>query len=199
MILTKISTDLFAAAEHLSPEECRALLLAIYRCSGDGLTDKARIAYSAIGAQIERERERLAELSQKRSAAAAASHANRKAAMTIAEFISDVTEAEQPDVTPKANRHTRQQRTDYESEPLFVEFWKAYPRTRNVSKKDAFRFFLALKEEERISLIDASRRFATEMEGKDERYIPHPSTYINGRRWETAAASTPTKKPTFFS
>lgn len=195
MILAKISTDLFAAAEHLSPDECRALLLAIYRCSGDGLSEKALIAYSAIGAQIERERERLAELSQKRSAAAVASHANRKAAVTIAEFIADYPDAEQHDVTPKAKR------TDYESEPLFVEFWTIYPRTRNVSKKDAFRFFLALKEDERTKLVDAAKCFASEMKGKDERYIPHPSTYINGRRWETAAASTPTptKKPKFFS
>lgn len=194
MILTKISTDIFAAAEHLSPDECRALLLAIYRCSDDGLTDKARIAYSAIGAQIERERERAEELSQKRSAAAIASHANRKA-KTIAEFIADDPDAEQPEPTPKAKR------TDYESEPLFVEFWKIYPRTRNVSKKDAFRFFLTLQEAERIKLVEAAKCFAAEMKGKEERYIPHPSTYINGRRWETATDSTPTptKKPKFFS
>lgn len=196
MILTKISTDLFAAAEHLSPDECRALLLAIYRCSGEGLTDKALVAYSAIGAQIERERERAEELSQKRSAAAIASHANRRA-KTIAEFIADDPDAEQPEQTPKA----KAKRTDYESEPLFVEFWKIYPRTRNVSKKDAFRFFLSLKEEERLKLVEAAKLFAAEMKGKEERYIPHPSTYINGRRWETAAASTPTptKKPKFFS
>lgn len=193
MILTKISTDLFASAEHLSPEECRALLLAIYHCSGDGLTDKARIAYSAIGAQIEREQERLAEVGKKRRDAAIASHANRKAAKTISEFISE--DSEQP--KPKAKSD------DYENEPLFVEFWKIYPRTRNVSKKDAFRFFLTLKEAERIKLVEAAKCFAAEMKGKEERYIPHPSTYINGRRWETATDSTPTptptKKPKFFS
>lgn len=195
MILTKICTDLFAAAEHLSPEECRALLLAIYRCSDEDLTDKARIAYSAIGAQIERERERLAELSQKRSAAAVASHANRKA-KTIAEFIAADPDAEQP----KAKAKAKAKIADYDGEPLFVEFWKIYPRTRNVSKKDAFRFFQSLNDEQKNDLVDAAKCFAAEMKGKDERYIPHPSTYINGRRWETAAASTPTpKKPKFFS
>lgn len=122
--------------------------------------------------------------------------------MTIAEFIGDDPDAEQPGVTPKAKRRTQQQRTDYESEPLFVEFWKIYPRTRNVSKKDAFRFFLSLKEDERSKLVEVTKCFAAEMKGKDEQYIPHPSTYINGRRWETAPASTPTKptkKPKFFS
>ena len=67
----------------------------------------------------------------------------------------------------------------------FDEFWKVYPRKQ--SKKDAKRAFTkACKTEEQYRTIMAGLRsvIETDWNGKDPKYIPHPATWLNGRRWE---------------
>lgn len=67
----------------------------------------------------------------------------------------------------------------------FTRFWAVYPR--KVSKQTALKAWRALKPD--AGLVDAivadvTRRLETEWRGKDMQYIPHPSTYLNQRRWE---------------
>lgn len=67
----------------------------------------------------------------------------------------------------------------------FVEFYSAYPR--KVSKQAALKAWKALKPDTdlaRVILADVQRRCEGEWSGKDKQYIPHPSTYLNQRRWE---------------
>ena len=70
------------------------------------------------------------------------------------------------------------------SDPLFVEFWKAYPRKTN--KDFAEKVFAKLKVDDAlfnkmIQAIYAQNK--TVWKDKEQQYIPHPSTWLNGHRW----------------
>lgn len=69
------------------------------------------------------------------------------------------------------------------SEPEgFAEFWKAYPR--RVGKGQARKAYAkAIKSNDPSFLIAEAQKFAKRMRGQDPRYIPHPSTWLNGERW----------------
>jgi hypothetical protein len=72
-----------------------------------------------------------------------------------------------------------------QKDPLFVEFWKAYPRKTN--KDFAEKVFAKLKVDDAlltkmIQAIHAQNK--TVWKDKEQQYIPHPSTWLNGKRWE---------------
>lgn len=77
-------------------------------------------------------------------------------------------------------------RKSAESEmPLFNAFWEVYPR--RVSKQMAWKAWQKLGDTRAlcdIIIADVKRRVDGEWNGKDIQYIPHPSTYLNQRRWE---------------
>lgn len=67
----------------------------------------------------------------------------------------------------------------------FDDFWKVYPR--HVAKQNAQRSWKSLKPNDELVkriVADVNRRLDSEWRGKDMQYIPHPSTYLNQRRWE---------------
>ncbi|MCP4651098.1 MAG: hypothetical protein GY853_13605 [PVC group bacterium] len=75
-------------------------------------------------------------------------------------------------VTPDSNQN------------LFFEwFYFCYPRRTN--KEQARKAFYKLKpDEELITEIMAAVARQIEVQWREPQYIPHPSTYLNGRRWE---------------
>lgn len=67
----------------------------------------------------------------------------------------------------------------------FDDFWAEYPRP--VAKQKAREAWSKVKPDEGVResiLADVRRRKAGEWKDIEERYIPHPSTYLNQRRWE---------------
>lgn len=65
----------------------------------------------------------------------------------------------------------------------FDLFWSVYPR--HIGKGQARRaWFAAVKLAEPDVIIEAAKLFAQAMESKEMRYIPYPSTWLNGERWE---------------
>ena len=71
------------------------------------------------------------------------------------------------------------------SDPFFDDFWKAYPRKTN--KGFAKKVFEKLKVDDAmltkmIQAIHAQNK--TVWKDKDQQYIPHPSTWLNGERWD---------------
>jgi len=78
------------------------------------------------------------------------------------------------------------------SDPLFVEFWKAYPRKTN--KDFAEKVFAKLKVDDvlltkMIQAIHVQNRSV--WKDKEQQYIPHPSTWLNGKRWEDEVVAKP--------
>lgn len=69
---------------------------------------------------------------------------------------------------------------------LFAEFWAAYPK--KVKKPVAMKSFSRqVKDQQTLDLIltDLKRRKAADEWAKQGgKFIPHPSTYLNDRRWE---------------
>ena len=68
---------------------------------------------------------------------------------------------------------------DTKDNRLFEEFWKIYPR--RIAKKKARQIFEKHKDQERI--IEGAKRFAVLNNKTDEKFIPHPTTWLNGERW----------------
>lgn len=67
----------------------------------------------------------------------------------------------------------------------FAEFWAAYPR--KVAKEDAVKAFARLVSPDAVPAVIAAlnRQRSTEQWQRDGgKYIPHPATWITGRRWE---------------
>lgn len=76
--------------------------------------------------------------------------------------------------------------TIYNTNALFEDFWKAYPK--KVKKKNARDKFLKLKVDEElfnviINKLEAFKK--TEQWKKDNgKFIPYPDTWLNQERWE---------------
>lgn len=69
-------------------------------------------------------------------------------------------------------------------DPFFAEFWTAWPR--KVAKGQARRAWnTALKKTTAATIITAAQTFAARCvkAGTDPQYMPHPSTWLNGERW----------------
>jgi len=79
-----------------------------------------------------------------------------------------------------------------QKDPFFVEFWKAYPRKTN--KEFAERVFAKLKVDDALltKMIQAIHvQNKSVWKDKEQQYIPHPSTWLNGKRWEDEVVAKP--------
>ena len=66
----------------------------------------------------------------------------------------------------------------------FNAFWSLYPR--KVSKLDAEKAASKLKEEDWPLVFDGLKKYIKSWasEGKEKKFIPHPATFLNKRRFE---------------
>lgn len=70
----------------------------------------------------------------------------------------------------------------------FEEFWAAYPR--RLAKGTARKAYAkAITKIEPTALLRAVKRQANAWtrEGKEQQFIPHPATWLNGERWQDEA------------
>jgi hypothetical protein len=98
-----------------------------------------------------------------------------------------------PDINPDINTDIYISRKSAESEipSGFTEFYSLYPR--KVSKAMAIKAWEKLNPDDSLLdtiLADVRRRVNGEWAGKELQYVPHPSTYLNQRRWEDETATT---------
>lgn len=91
-----------------------------------------------------------------------------------------------------------QKRTLVYTQEFNEKLWGPYPRKLNCSKLDAFKAWLKLPEDEQQQAIAAVQVFARSMAGKDERFIPHCSSWLNGKYFETVAVPTVVLAPISF-
>lgn len=76
----------------------------------------------------------------------------------------------------------------------FESFWAIYPR--RTGKLEAFRAFgRAQKLAPRDAIMAAAVIFAQACKGKEERFIPHPATWLNQGRWDDLPAAS--AKPSY--
>jgi len=64
---------------------------------------------------------------------------------------------------------------------FFEEFWKEYPR--RVGKSQALKSFMKFNEKNQSKIIYATKVFAKENEATEQKFIPHPTTWLNQQRY----------------
>lgn len=69
-------------------------------------------------------------------------------------------------------------------EQHFESFWEVYPR--RIAKKEAMKKFArAVKDgADPQKIITAATTYATTQKGKEQKYIAHPTTWLNQGRWD---------------
>jgi len=72
----------------------------------------------------------------------------------------------------------------WREEPFFWLFWQSYPR--KIDKDRARRAWKKLKPDRALAktILEALRRWKLCDQWQEERFIPHPATWLNGKRWE---------------
>ena len=80
------------------------------------------------------------------------------------------------------------------SDALFEDFWNAYPR--KIAKKEAMKKFAkAVKDGvDPNTIIAGAKTYAASVVGKEQKYVAHPTTWLNQGRWEDEAEE-PAPKP----
>ena len=73
----------------------------------------------------------------------------------------------------------------WKEEPYFWLFWQIYPR--KLDKDRARRAWKKLKPDQALAaaILEGLRAWKICDQWQDEQYIPHPTTWLNNRRWET--------------
>jgi hypothetical protein len=115
--------------------------------------------------------------------------------------LSPASRSDESEVIPFAGRRTRsptnRRRSDnaIDTDPQFVAFWAAYPR--KVDKGHARKAWQAKVNagvDPKLIADGAARYRDDPRRPSQERFIPHPSTWINGERWTDIAGTTSAPK-----
>jgi len=95
-----------------------------------------------------------------------------------------------PDITPIVPLKGDEQKNGNYSN-LFLRFWSVYPR--KVSKGSAWRAWKKIKSpSEIINQIESAikeQSASIDWQKDNGQFIPHPATWLNGRRWEDEVTS----------
>lgn len=79
--------------------------------------------------------------------------------------------------------NSKKNKEDKTNEPDFDLFWDVYPRKQGKGKARES-FLAALKEHGREKILDGARRFASDPNLPDPKFIPLPATWLNQERWD---------------
>jgi len=72
----------------------------------------------------------------------------------------------------------------------FARFWTEYPK--KIAKPQAFKSFMKVSEDVEVLIAAVKRQKLSDQWTKDGgKFIPHPSTWLNGERWNDETASIP--------
>ena len=87
------------------------------------------------------------------------------------------------DVQPTNNhKPITNNQIDKEYIDRFDEFWKHYPR--KVSKPNALKAWLKVKPDDELTKTIISAISKQNLSAREEQFIPHPASWLNGKRWE---------------
>ena len=103
-----------------------------------------------------------------------------------------------PIPTPYPNPYTQQKTAAKDTAPMgpeddhdFMTFWNHYPRKRE--RKGAYRKWKTITTTVNPSLlIEGAKNYRKETEGREEKYIKLPTTWMNAGGWEDEYTETPT-------
>ena len=99
----------------------------------------------------------------------------KKKGMSRSQFL--VSLIEEKLASPNANNVSAEWK-----EKKFEKFWVQYPNKK--VKQNAKKSFMRLLKKEILAIFDVYEDHLVSWHGKEKKFIPHPSTWINQKRWE---------------
>jgi len=188
-----------AAIQTLSDAEAGRLMKALwaYTMTGEepNLSGAEKGIMALIMLTLSQDEEQTAEVSRKRAIAGAIG--GRQRVSNVVEALksqanqanasdASLDQANQANASNKNKNKSKNKNTESETETeeLFERFWSAYPR--KVGKPDAKKKFQALKPDDALveKMIASINSWKPTDQWQDERFIPHPATWLHQRRWE---------------
>lgn len=126
--------------------------------------------------RLQREVERANAISIKRKSAGA------KGYQAKAKHLLSKSQANASTLTPTPTPTTTRSKTlSANTDGVFAEFWNLYPR--KTAKQAALRAWKKVKPEEVVAVMAGVEKHTTTDQWR-RGVIPHPATFLNGRRWE---------------
>ena len=177
--------------QDLTPEEKGNLIDAVvsYACGLEYeayLTGGARIAFRFFKGQIDRN----AVISEVRAKAGKTRHDDETGSKPEQNETNGNKQEQTETKIPKKKEEDKEKDKEKEKDILFGRFWEAYPR--KVNKPAAKKAFYKLPVDEALlaAMLSAIARQKDTPQWKENggQYIPHPATWLNGRRWEDEVA-----------
>lgn len=100
------------------------------------------------------------------------------------EFNKGLTSIEESSIEENSIYISAKKKKPILDENNFNKFWTEYPR--KTAKAVAQRAWLKIKPNEKLlnEILEGLRKYKNTDQWKDPRYIPHPATFLNQRRWE---------------
>ena len=188
----KVYFDFDVKAKELTEEEKGRLLLAMLRYAKDGtepeMIGNERFLFPVFKAQID-EDIKAYETKVANGSRGGRPVMNREPEETeINQNKPETTEKNQtePEESEIRKKEERRKKKEERRDIYFDRFWESYPRKE--AKQTAKKAFEKLNPDEALlqTMLEAIERFKGSAQWLEEngRFIPHPATWINQRRWE---------------
>lgn len=198
----KVFTDFIDELEEYGDAERGRLFTAMleYARTGTepGFRGNERFIWKSVKASIDRERdtydrmaERARNVASKRAASSETRHRN-----DIVRHRNDIVQ-ENNDIVQDKDKEKKYTPLTPQGDARFSEFWKAYPR--KVGKATAEKAWAKLKVTDELHstiLAALEKHKVSDQWTKDGgQFIPHPSTWLNQRRWEDELEAAQPEEP----
>lgn len=178
-----------AAIQALSDAEAGRLMKALWKYTMTGeqqnLSGSEKAIFALILMTLSQDEEQANELSRKRADAGSLGGMQKVANQANATFATDE-EANQANASNKNKNKNKDKEKEKEKEYMFDRFWAAYPRHEN--KPAARKAFAKADPDEELLLTMLTaiekQKSSSQWQENGGQYIPHPATWLNGRRWE---------------
>ena len=176
-----------AAIQTLSDAEAGRLMKALWKYTMTGeqqnLSGSEKAIFALILMTLSQDEEQANDLSRKRAEAGSIGGRQKVANQANATFATDE-EANQANASSK--NKNKEKEKEKEKEYMFDRFWAAYPRHEN--KPAARKAFAKADPDEELLLTMLTaiekQKASSQWQENGGQYIPHPATWLNGRRWE---------------
>ena len=175
--------DFNETTEALSDEECGRLIRAVVNYANgneaaDLVTSGEKVAFQFLKGLVDRN----TAISEARARAGASKGSKNEQKGTN----ENKTEQNESKCVTNTKNRDRNQNQNQNKDEMFEKFWNAYPR--KVAKPDAKKKFEKINPDEQmlqtmLTAIEKSKN-SDQWRRDGGQYIPHPSTWLNQRRWE---------------
>lgn len=189
----KVYFDFDERTDELSDAERARLLLAMYYYAKTGekkpMTGNERFLFSTFKGEIDRD------IANYNAKVANGNQGGRPAMKNLTETEDNLKEPKETEINLNRKNKNKEQdikettlKGSKETDRLFEKFWSVYPR--HEGKQAAVKAFNKLNPDEELLgvMINAIVKQKQSDQWSDPIYIPHPATWLNGKRWEDEPA-----------